>query len=204
LPSGGKELYLFRGDCSAFLSSSNWPTPATSPLANTFDDSSQQYYNSFHWSPLQYAHLSTSDPSALTNSDYFIGRLRHWLGTPPAGAPVSTALALERVPSPDGVTEGQVTRYDYDGKGAYYEQAGTNGLPSFVALILPDGSTRFTHYARGTHSQVTQDISTCSQPDGTVGLRTNTYIYAGNSVDLVQWAGPNGEQVVSNYFNGYH
>jgi YD repeat-containing protein len=202
LPNGGKELYLFRSDCSGFLSSSNWPSPVTSPLDNTFDDALHNLNNSFRWGAMQYGHLSTSDPDSLTTGDYFLGRLRHWLTT--AGGLVTTALAIERAGSPDGVAEGQVTRYDYDGKGDYNTEVGTNNLPSFAALILPDGSTRFTRYWRGVHSQVTQDTSTYSKTDGTVGLRTNTYNYAGNNVDLVQWVGPNGEQVVSNYFNGYH
>src|SRR5262249_27981609 len=152
LPNNGKELYLFQGDCSGFISSSNWPTPVTAPLANTFDESSHGYYNSFYCSPLQYPHLSTSDPTALSTNDNFIARLPHGLAPLP-----TTALALERARSPDGATPGQVVRYDYDGKGEFHEQVGTNNLPSFVALFLPDGATRFTHYARGPHSEVTEE-----------------------------------------------
>jgi len=47
----------------------NWmPTvPDTTPFANTFEkfgDQTYFLYNSFHWGPLQYAALSTTDPTA--------------------------------------------------------------------------------------------------------------------------------------------
>src|ERR1051326_1856126 len=78
LPNGGSHLYLYRQDCSSILSASNWPTPSTTPLPNTLDTVDQQNRNSFHWGPLQYAHL-THAPTALTADEYNIGRLRHWL-----------------------------------------------------------------------------------------------------------------------------
>src|SRR5207249_2139564 len=59
----------------------------------------------------------------------------------------------------------------------------------------------FSHYVRGGHSQVTQDISTYAASSGSVALRTNTFAYAVNSIDLLQQVGPLGEQVISNYFS---
>src|SRR5207244_5670553 len=110
---------------------------------------------------------------------------RDWLafGDPPIVEGISPALSLERVPSPDGTNDGQRTWYDYEGltgcQPAYecptFE--GTNYLPACVALVLPDGSSRFTHYVRGKHSEATQEVSTYSKTDGSVGLRTNQFTY---------------------------
>jgi RHS repeat-associated protein len=202
LPNGGKELYLFRQDCSGFMSSTNATVPDTSPLVSTLDNVDQNARNSFHWSPLQYANLSTNDPNSLSSADYAIGQLRHWL-IDPATTLASSTLSLERAPSPDGSTAGALTWYDYDGKDTNaLNYLGTNALPSFIALVLPGGSSRYTHFSRNTHSAVTQSIATYSKTDGTVGQRTNTFLYYPNDIDLLQQVGPQGEEVVSNYFSG--
>jgi RHS repeat-associated protein len=202
LPTGGRELYLFRQDCSGFMSSTYATVPDTTPLANTLDNVDQNARNSFHWSPLQYASLTTNDPNSLSSADYAIGQLRHWLIDPATGL-ASATLSLERAPSPDGSTGGALTWYDYDGKDTNaLNYLGTNALPSLIALVLPDGSTRYTHFGRNTHSAITQSIATYSKTDGTVGQRTNNLYYAANDIDLVQQVGPLGEQVVSNYFTG--
>src|SRR6185436_3741909 len=52
---------------------------------------------------------------------------------------------------------------------------------------------------------ITKKIDTYTRADGTVGVRTNSFTYAANDLDLVLHVGPAGEQVVSNYFNNaYH
>ena len=200
LPNGGKHLYVYQSDCSTFLGS--WtPTPPDTSLYGDNMFEPVGYFagdNSFHWGPLQYLHLSTSDPDALSDGDFALGRMRHWLYDRFHGHS-SLGMALERQPSPDGTTEGQTTWFDYAGK-LYNEQTGTNNFPSFVARVLPDGSTQFMHYERDDYGQVTEEVSTYTKLDGTVGLRTNTYVYAANRLDLVQVVSPNQEQVVSNYF----
>ena len=206
LPTGGTDLYLFRQDCSGFMSSTYSSLPSTSPLANTLDNVDQENRNSFHWGPLQYQALSTGNPNSLTTTDYSLGRLRHWLIDSPS-ADASSTLSLSRAPSPDKVAAGQITWYDYGGKSAGDNYTGTNALPSFVALVLPDGTSRYTHYARNGQGKLTQTIDTYSKTDGSVGVRTNAFAVASNNIDLLQQIGPNGEQVVSNYFssgNVYH
>jgi hypothetical protein len=90
--------------------------------------------------PLQYAALSSSytlsnDVTQLTTTDFSNGRLRHYLLN-------STALSIERAPSPDGVTQGQVTWYDYEGKPLNPDGSpdpvfeGSSDFPSFVAQVL--------------------------------------------------------------------
>ena len=105
--------------------------------------------------------------------------------------------------SPDagGATPGQVTWYDYENKyGGFTTGEGTSDWPSFVAQVLPDGSTHFDYSTRGPFLNVTNRVSTYTAPGGFVALRTNIYTFAANAIDLLQWLGPEGEQVVSNYF----
>jgi YD repeat-containing protein len=92
LPTGGTELYLFRQDCSGFMSSTYASVPSTSPLANTLDNVDQENRNSFYWSPLQYVALSTTDPNSFSTTDYSIGRLRHWLNDSTSGRCIEHAL----------------------------------------------------------------------------------------------------------------
>jgi RHS repeat-associated protein len=207
LPTGGKHLFIYR-DNTSFLSSWSPTVPTTSPFTNSFEqagDGTYPQYNSFHWGPLQYVALSTNDPLSLTTNDYSIATLRHWLS---GNGERSTALAIERAPSPDGIAEGQSAWYDYENKsGGQHNLAGTSDFPSFVAKVLPDGSTRYSYSLRGQHLNVTNEVSTYSATNGSVAVRTNIFAYATNAVDLLQHIGPRGEQVVSNYFaasNTFH
>jgi YD repeat-containing protein len=163
LPNGGHELYLFRQDCSDFLSASNWAVPSTSPLANNFDSVDQQYRNSFYWSPLQFGALSAAfqsgGPDALTTADYTLAQMRHWLKIAGNSSQAGDTLSLERDPSPDGSTQGEVTWYDYSGRTSANVE-GTNSQPTFVAQILPTGATHFTQRDYGTHGQPTKQIET--------------------------------------------
>ena len=207
LPTGGKHLYLYMADCTSFLGSWSPTVPSTTPFTNTFEKSSDgtyPYLNSFYWGPLQYETLSTNNIMALNSADYANGRFRHWLQlTNPGTHEPSTALSIERAPSPGGTTQGQLTWYDYEDKGNDYSQGGISDFPSFVAQVLPDTSTHFSYSLRGLSLNVTNEVSTYSAPGGvSVALRTNIYYYAANAIDLLQWVGPQGEQVVSNYFLG--
>jgi YD repeat-containing protein len=206
LPTGGKYLYLFQINCSGFLSSWSPTVPSTTPFANTFNTASDLHSdNSFDWNPQQYAALSTTNPMALSASDYGRGTLRHWLKANNADQGVTSALGLERAPSPDGTTVGECTFYDYEGK-PLSDFEGYSDFPSFVARVLPDSSTTFTYSLRNQYLKVVTNYSTYSS-GGSVALRSNEMIYADNQIDLLQWVGPNQEQVVSNYFvtgNNFH
>jgi len=59
LPNGGQHLYLYRQDCSGFMSPTD-TEPSTNPFGNTLDNVDHYYRNSFHWGPLQYSLLSTT------------------------------------------------------------------------------------------------------------------------------------------------
>jgi RHS repeat-associated core domain len=213
-PIGGKHLYLYLESCTNFLPATYSPVPSTTPFANSLDNVDQYYRNSFEWGPMQYSGLSSSyllsgNVANLTADDFKIARLRHWLviGDPPVKIRTSNILSVERAPSPDRSAAGQLTWYDYpDKRPSYNNFVGSNqmALASFNALVLPDGSSRYTRYARGGHTQVTNEVSTYTKTDGTVGQRTNIFIYATNWIDLLLHIGPQSEQVVSNYFSNTH
>ncbi|HEX5221928.1 MAG TPA: hypothetical protein VFZ59_20365, partial [Verrucomicrobiae bacterium] len=118
-------------------------------------------------------------------------------------------MSWEQKPSPDGSTEGLVTWYDYAGKNPSYPEkvpigAGTQ-MPSVIARVLPDGNTWYQYFEYNAIGHQTKMVETYTQPNASIGTRTNTFTYAGNGVDLVLHIGPQGEQVVSNYFgNAYH
>src|SRR5436190_11831335 len=116
-------------------------------------------------------------------------------------------LSMERLPSPDGSTEGQKTWYDHAGKASPDFQpdplpedqvARHQLLPLFVARVLPDGTTWFERNEYNGFGGITQKIDTYTLANGSVGTRTNTFIYGANDFDLVLHIGPSGEQVVSN------
>jgi RHS repeat-associated protein len=207
LPTGGSHLYVYRQDCSAFMSSTYPSVPSTTPFGNTLDNVDQQNRNSFHWGPMQYSNLGTStNPTNFSGPQYALGRLYHWLTNAAWASPWDT-VSLERAPTPDGTTSGQITWYDYFGKSGGNNYIGTNNLPSLVALVLPDGTTRYSRYTRNGHSAITQDVSTYSTITGLVGQRTNSFYYAANNIDLLQQVGPLNEQIISNYFatgNTFH
>jgi len=219
-PEGSKELFLYRDQSTKLNPSSGtdllpaaYPgveVPSTSPLSNSFDNSSIDARNSFHWGRKQYSGLSSGFTSSgnfnnLTSADYLLAQIKHWLRRPNDEAAVSPFLAHYRNASPDGTLAGQKTWFDYAGKnGSYPGSRGTNGSPSFVALVLPDGTNRFTYNERNNiWEKPTKTISTYSTPSGNA-TRTNTFTYTADAIDLVTARGPSNELLSSNAYNGFH
>ncbi len=199
--NGSKQLYYTK-DNATDVPSSYASTPATTPFGNTFDNSTLDVRNSFYWNRQQYQALSYPDINYLTGTDFKIGRMRHWLKG--NWDTYGRTLSLQREPSPDGTVDGQITWYDYAGKPASDHES-TQILPLFVARVLPDGTSWYQRTARNDRGWVTNQVSTYTKTDGTVGTRTNTLTYAANNIDMALEIGPNNEQVVSNYFgNAYH
>src|SRR5439155_9936301 len=121
----------------------------------------------------------------------------------------SEVLSMERQSSPDGTAEGQKTWYDHAGK-TNINYIGAQLLPLFVANVLPDGTTSFVRSDRNSLGNPIANASTYSI-GANLYLRTNSYGYATNDIDLVTATnalvtGTNslGVQVSSNYFNSYH
>jgi RHS repeat-associated protein len=205
-------------------------TNANFSFTNTFDNLDVNFRNSFYWGPLQHIRLSTNYLQTgvltdLTLTDYKLARLRHWLKSRTDDysdhAFLGATISLERVPSPDGITEGQKTWYDHANKPLENVQPGpamqnswvplhSGGRPGdqlrplFVAQVLPDGTNRFERTEYNEWGSPINVISTYTLNDGTVGVRTNTYIYANNGIDMLLHVGPDGSQVSSNRFNPNH
>ncbi len=75
LPNGGHDLYIFRLNCTDFMSDTNSPFPSTSPFSSTLDNTLQNYNNSFHWGPLQYAALTTNSFDYLDSTNYAMAEM---------------------------------------------------------------------------------------------------------------------------------
>ncbi len=204
-PDGGKHLFRYEDGVPGLASSfATNEVPDTSPFSNTFDNAELNLRNSFYWSPRQIAALSTTNLFALTTSDYLKARMKHWLKS--ATNWVGESLSLERDPSPDGAgtIEGQKTWYDYTGKTNTANE-GTQALPLLVAMVLPDGTSRFTRWSRNGLGTVTNEISTYSViAGGPVLRRTNTLVFDANGIDLLRTINTSGIQVSSNSFNAFH
>ncbi|MGA2751118.1 MAG: hypothetical protein ABSG59_20310, partial [Verrucomicrobiota bacterium] len=216
-PDNGHELFLycmgtqFNGAPPVYTNTSNVPTnrPTSGP-GSTLDNpdwnnpGANDYMNlanSFYWNREQFENLSASflasGPSwnfddlttnYLTSNDYANGRMRHWNQDDQTSQGFS--LSMERLPSPDGVTPGKMTWWDYPGKPDF-NQEGTSAFPSMVIKVLPDGSEWYQMYLTDQWGNRTNVISTYSS-GGSVLLRTNKYIYSTNRVDLLQFIAADG------------
>ena len=193
--------------------------PATTNFSNLFDATNSDQRDSFYWGPRQYTLLPSTFLSDLTNNtlaqvylnelyttNYLQARQRHWLTNASAGSfQLGQTLSLERTPSPDGVSLGQITWYDYAGKvGNNPEAQGTNSLPLFQAWTLPNGQSRFIRSERNSLAKPTRVIETYSGQGATLQLRTNTLTYGTNSIDLLLVTNALGVQAINNTFNTNH
>jgi len=196
LPTGGKHLYLYRqnlGDLTPWT----YTVPTTDPFTNMLETVAYNVRNSFHWNPLQYAGLNTNTVDTFGADQYAIGHLKHWLLG--LGGSNACVMALERWPSPNGLTPGQAIFYDYPGKTSA-DLPGANSSPVLVAQIMPNGESRVTSMSFNRRGYPTQVVSSYSVENGSVGWRTTSFAYATNGIDLVQEIGPDLERVRSNYY----
>jgi RHS repeat-associated protein len=207
-PDGGTHLYLYTNNAPGIASSySTNDIPVTYPFSNTFATTNLNLRTTFYWNKRQYASLSTTNIAALTDADFLRGRMRHWLAAQTYSSEgadsCGTSIGLERSPSVDGTTEGQKTWYDYAGKSSSrYE--GAEASPLYTAQVNPNGATTFARISRNSFGLVTNEVSTYSAPNGPVALRTNTYTFAANAVDLVRVTNALGIRISSNSYNGFH
>jgi len=202
-PDGGNQLYLYQDSASNSISSySTNQIPNTSPFTNTLDDADLNLRDTYYWGPRQYASLSTTNVAAFTSNDFLKARMRHWMQT--ISNVVDRTLSIERDPSPDsaGNIPGQMTWYDYAGKPSGQIE-GSQILPLFTARILPDSTTSFTRTDRNAFGAAIDQISTYTA-NGTVALRTNSFGYAANGIDLLNTTNALGVQTSSNTYNTNH
>lgn len=188
-PVGANYLYLYQND-AVNLVSSNYSAslvPTNTPLGTleTGTDSGQLaaawFRNSFYWGPRQYPNLSTTNMFSFTANDYLRGRMQHWLEDTNQ-LYLTEFLSVRQEASPDGSTAGLLTFYDYQGKLPGYNFCeGTNALPSVAAWRLPNGETHYEYSLFDSYGHVTNDITTYTLANGSVGARTNRFVYVNNT-----------------------
>ena len=151
---------------------------------------------------------------ALGTSDYNKAEEKHWLMLSADDVSITEGLSSERDPSPDpaGSIPGLRTWYNYPGKPSP-ELLGSSQQVTCTARILPDGSSQYTTYNYYATTGVpgfpagagfvSDNESSYSKPDDTIGVLTNWFTYAANSVDLIGVSNSAGQYV--NYgYNGSH
>ncbi|MFN0068767.1 MAG: hypothetical protein ACKVYV_14160, partial [Limisphaerales bacterium] len=215
-PDAAVEVYSF---CDMLYTGAfGYPGNGSDPAATNapvvtgayFEDDAPSYFNSFYWNAKAAASLTTGDPADFVWADHVKARRRHWFSAAysqphPAYTP-SRTLAFEQERSPDGSTPGQVTWYDYPGRDTNSVLAhGTQNLPSVVARRMPDGTSAFTLYSRNGHGHVTSALKSWVA-GGTTYTRTNTFLYAGNGIDLLEhrFGGASGKLLNAFTYNGQH
>jgi RHS repeat-associated protein len=152
--------------------------------------------------------------AALGAADYTKAEEKHWLMSGSDSISITEGLSSQRDPSPDsgGTTPGLRTWYNYPGKPSP-ELIGSSPQVGCVARLLPDGTSQYTGYNYyGTTGVpgvpagagfVSDNESSYSKPDGSVGVLTNRFNYAANSVDLISISNSAGQYW--NYgYNNYH
>ncbi len=201
-PNGSHQMFVHRGYTS-FIGDIANPTgiPSSTPDGSGLDDGWLMVYrNSFYWGRQQFANLSAGfqatgatnwDLTQLTTTDYVKARWQKWAHASDGGQ--SDALTMEQDPSPDGTAPGEMTWFTYPNPdyGAPYYQ-GSSSMPSLTIKVLPDGSQWYEQYQTDQWGNRTNIISTWTQPDGSVGTRTNSYVYAANGQDLLLIIGADG------------
>src|SRR5205823_8409545 len=130
-PNGRAQMFVYR-DQSSYLNTNStnvlipfsYPTnqvPNTLSMNNTFDNTWMDARDSFYWSPICYALLSTNylqtgNVDNLTTNDYSLASMIHWLLEDNTSSRLGNTVSMTRSVSGDGTTEGQKIWFDYAGK----------------------------------------------------------------------------------------
>ena len=213
-PNGSHQMFAHRAHSdSTFISDIANPNgvPSNTPNGLGLDEGSLMIYrNSFYWGRQQFANLSAEfqttgatnwDLTQLTSQDYVKARWRKWAHSDDGGQ--SDALTMEQDPSPDGINPGEMTWFTYPNQSSPYYQ-GSSSMPSLTIKVLPDGSQWYEQYQTDQWGNRTNIISTWTQPDGSVGTRTNSYVYADNGQDLLATIRADGVTSASYGYNSNH
>jgi RHS repeat-associated protein len=227
-PEGAQQFFLYEHINS--LVASNLTSPTN--IGQSFDDGTPKsnltphyalgYRNTFHWGRRQFDALSggvktslaagnlAGAISSLSLPDYTKADLKHWLLSGADQLSITEALSSEQDPSPDaaGQNAGWRTWYNYPDKPSP-ELLGDDPQISCIARLLPDGSSQYTTYNFYPigwpygGGLVSDNESSYSLPDGTVGVLTNWFGYAGNGIDLTSVSNSAG-QFWNIGYNGVH
>ena len=217
-------IYSDSGDPNVLLPSFDGYRPSTTNFvsgycfSNTFDSEYMNQHNTFYWGPSQYKLLPSAftllfssnnlNLSYLQTSNYLCSRMRHWLLTTNIAtteSSVSTTISVERGVSRDGVSPGKIVWFDYQGKlGGNPNLEGISSMPSIIAELLPSGDSRFSLYNRNVWGSVTNLTETYGGLTANAGVRSTSFQYSDDGVDLLSIIDALGNQVISNQFNTSH
>ena len=184
------------------------------------------YRNTFHWGRRQFMALSSNVVTALqsgnltnavndlTAADYMKAHLSHWLLQAASsgyvtddGVSLSELISMERDPSPDaaGTISGAWTWYNYANKYYGAHETGDSQV-NCIAQILPNGQTQYTRYNYNYNfggppsaGLVSDNETSVTLANGTVGELTNWFNYAANAIDLTSTSNSMGQYVNLTY-----
>ncbi len=187
------------------------PSVVADPLFKTVDT---WWVNSFYWDRRAMGILAArhSDPfvhpDAITDNttqsvlqDYALARRRNWLESHSR-----ETLNFERSPShqlPDvngDFLPGPITWFDYPGKEVNWEP-GSSPMPLLVATVLENNENRFVYTARNPLGRTTQEKSSYTKPDGTLGVRSRQFNFASNHFNLLSFTDFNGDLIQEYAYN---
>jgi RHS repeat-associated protein len=224
--------YLHKGDgTNGPLLATQAKAPNNIPGSPAFNDGTTgathptlDYRNTIYWGRRQCAALSSNVLAALpsnmsnalanlTANDFRKGRVRNWLWQSDSLS-ISESLSSEREPSPDAAGQIEDTNriwYSYPGQSPTTpEVVGSSPEISCIATVLPDGSSQYTtynyysqYYPWGGAGMVSDNETSYSKPDGSIGEVTNWFTYAGNSIDLLSMSNSAGQYVNLGYNTGH-
>ncbi len=226
-PDGAKHLFMYRFQSPDYLplaiATAKTPTVNSGLLldtggVSTEDFASLIYRNSFYWGPRNFPLFSAplaSDVGALSSissNQVRFARWRHWLDSPSVDARVvSDRISLEREPAPSTTFDSQLIWYSYWGKQAShrlgFSTSGDAHQLALIAELLPDNSTRYEeirYRSTGENFAIPYPRivkSTFTETDGTVGVRTRTFEYYANKIDLFRVAGEDGDIEETYYYD---
>src|SRR6266404_2306145 len=212
-PEGAQQLFYYVHASSLLTNSLTGPTVTgqtfdTGATNGSSDTGSLIFRNSFHWDRKQFTALSsgfTSNLGNLTNAlgqltaaDFRKAELRHWLLSAADELSITESISSERLPSPDtaGAIEANRIWYNYGSKPSPEEDG--DAQVTCVAQVLPDGTTQSSIYRYYSGSApapglVSQNESTYTLANGSVGTRTNYFTYSTNGIDLVTISNSSGQ-----------
>ncbi|HEY3762349.1 MAG TPA: RHS repeat-associated core domain-containing protein, partial [Verrucomicrobiae bacterium] len=149
---------------------------------------------------------------ALTQNDFNKAGLKHWLLSGADSVSITESVSSERDPSPDagGAIPGLRTWYNYLSKpSGEPEELGSDPQISCIARLLPDGTSQYTVYNFYPTTSianfppgagmVSNNITTYSLPNGSIGTLTNWFVYATNGIDLTSVSNSAGQRLNYGY-----
>jgi hypothetical protein len=156
-PDSSQEMYAYfdratNGAPAAYPSGQLPDATGFHPLDSGDTNYTQGVMNvrdSYYWGRNQCAALSTTEVTnlnSLTAHDFLLGRMSHWK-LASDGVSLGSAVSMVQAPSPDGVTNGVQTWYDYQYYSSHvWEMLDDNTKPRAMLRLEPDGTTWHQQY----------------------------------------------------------